>query len=253
MLRLRPDFLPAFADRALTKAALGDDSGAIADLTRALDAGGQPTRLYFTRASIRQRAGDVEGAARDNEEGLSRQPNDELSWIARGLARLTRSPKEALLDFDQALAINPRSIPALEAKANALSERLGRPREAIQVLDGAVLDHPDYAPVRSGRGVLLAREGRREDALRDAKESLRLDQHPEISYQVAGIYALTSRTHPADRALALRLLGAALQAGYGVDLVDHDPDLDPIRSLPQFRTLVEAARSRQTSGPRTAP
>src|SRR5262249_41488607 len=48
-IRLNPDFLPAYADRALSRAALGDYAGAIADLTHAID-GGQPTRLYFSRA-----------------------------------------------------------------------------------------------------------------------------------------------------------------------------------------------------------
>ena len=48
-IRLRPDFLPAYADRALSRAALGKYAGAIVNLTHAID-GGQPTRLYFIRA-----------------------------------------------------------------------------------------------------------------------------------------------------------------------------------------------------------
>jgi tetratricopeptide (TPR) repeat protein len=244
-IRLRDDFLPAYADRARTRAALGDFAGAIADLTRAIEGGGQPTRLYFVRAMIRQQAGDEQGAALDHREGLSRRPNDDESWVARGLARLPESPDGALADLEEALHIDPRSIPALEAKANVLSEHLGRIEEAIRVLDDAVGYHPDYPTFRSGRGVLRARLGRRDAALDDACESLRLDHLPEVTYQVAGIYALTSRQHPADRTEAFRLLKVAFQQGFGLDLVDQDPDLEPVRSDPEFRQLVEAARVKQ--------
>ena len=168
-----------------------------------------------------------------------------MSWVARGLARLPQSPDGAMADFDEALKLDPRCISALEAKASVLSEQLGRTEDAIRVLDDAVRFHPDYPPVRSGRGVLLARLGRREPAHADARDSLRLAHRPEVTYQVAGIYALTSREHPADRAEAFRLLRIAFEQGFGLELVDQDPELVPIRSLPEFREIVQAAKARR--------
>src|SRR5438132_10335663 len=85
----------------------------------------------------------------DMEEGLRLEPTDEASWIARGLARQPRDAKGALADFNQALEINPRSVDALENKANVLSECLGRGNEAIKVLDRAVELHPDFVPARA--------------------------------------------------------------------------------------------------------
>jgi serine/threonine protein kinase/Flp pilus assembly protein TadD len=249
-IRLRPDFLPTYADRAQTRAAVGDHDGALADLSRAIEGGDQPTRLYFIRARVRQDAGDSEGALRDQQEGLTRRPNDELSWVARGLARLPQSPDGALADFDEALKLDPKCISALEAKASVLSEQLGRTEDAIRVLDDAVRFHPDYPPVRSGRGVLLARLGRRDPALADARASLRLEHQPEVTYQVGGIYALTSREHPADRAKAFQLLKTAFEQGFGLELVDQDPELAAIRSLPEFREIVEAAKARLLEGSR---
>jgi hypothetical protein len=67
-------------------------------------------------------------------------------------------------------------------------------------------------------------------------------------YQVAGIYALNSRKHPADRVEALHLLSKALRAGFGLDLVDKDTDLDPIRENPEFRRVVKAAREVHAAG-----
>ena len=71
----------------------------------------------------------------------------------------------------------------------------------------------------------------------------RRDRQPFTLYQVAGIYALTSRQEPEDRREAFRLLAAALREGTGLDLIDRDRDLDPIRKQPEFRSLVEAARA----------
>src|SRR5262249_62247208 len=135
----------------------------------------------------------------------ARRPYDELSWVARGLARLPQSPDGALADFDEALKHDPRCISALEAKASVLSEQLGRTEDAIHVLDEAVRFHPDYPPVRSGRGVLLARLGRREPGHAGARESLRLPPRPEVTCQVARLYALPSPEAPAPRPRALPL------------------------------------------------
>jgi hypothetical protein len=98
--------------------------------------------------------------------------------------------------------------------------------------------------------VLHARLGDRAKAVADAEECLRRDREPRTVYQVAGIYALTSRADPADRAEALRLLASALAKGYGADLVDRDHDLDPIRTDAEFKRIVSAARALKADRPR---
>jgi hypothetical protein len=62
-------------------------------------------------------------------------------------------------------------------------------------------------------------------------------------FQVAGIYALTSRQNPDDRREALRLLSLALSKGFGYDLVESDPDLGPLHRDPRFRRIAEAVRA----------
>jgi tetratricopeptide (TPR) repeat protein len=162
--------------------------------------------------------------------------------VARGLVRLATDLPGALTDFDRALEYNPRSLAALQNKAHALG-RTGRNEEAVRTLDKAVELYPDYVPSRAGRGVYHARLGHREAAVADARESLVRDAGPSNLYQVAGIYALTSRREPTDREEAVRLLTKALRSGFGFDLVAIDTDLDPIRADPEFRRLAEAARS----------
>ena len=242
-LQLSPHAPEGFYNRALAKYHLGDLAAALADLDQVLGDGSAGPRGYFLRARVRSKLGDAAGAQRDHEEGLRRPPRDEKDWTARGLARLPGDPQAALADFEKALAIDPYYRAALMNKANVLSERLGRTAEAIDVLDAVIAAYPDLVVARSSRGVLRARLGQREAAHRDARESLKRDPRPHIQYQLAGVYALTSRQRPEDRREAFRLLAAALSRGYGFDLLDKDRDLDGLRDQAEFRRLVEAART----------
>jgi len=85
--------------------------------------------------------------------------------------------------------------------------------------------------------------------LKDAEAALLLDTSPSNLYQVAGIYALTSRKEPEDEKEALRLLASALKKGFGFDYLEIDRDLDPIRQAPTFRRVIEASRAIQSVGP----
>ena len=214
-----------------------------ADLTRALEAGGPPVRVRLLRASVRERRGDKPGARADREEGLRLTPTDELGWVARGVERLAADPRGALADAEAALKLDPFSVSALQLKAHILGERLNKPDDALVVLNRAVELHPDHVPLRGGRGVELARRGKRDEALRDAREALLRDTRPANLYQVGCIYALTSKSHAEDKKEAFHLLWSALKTGFGFDMIDTDADLDPLRKDPEFVKMVAAARA----------
>ena len=240
-LKLDPQLAEAFIYRGELSEARGDRPGAIEDYTRAIATGS--ARAYFKRATVKFLNGDLDGAKADREAGFKIVPTDELSWVAQAENRWADDPKRALADTDEALKINPWSVVALQLKAALLSERLNRPLEALEVLDRAVDLHPDAVAVRAGRGVLLARAGKRDEALRDAKEALRRSTRPENLYQVGCIYALTAKTHPDDRREALKLLWDGLKTGWALDIVDTDTDLDALRNDPAFKNLVKDAKA----------
>jgi serine/threonine protein kinase/Tfp pilus assembly protein PilF len=245
-LRLDPTLTKAYVARADTRENRRDWKGAEADYTAALAAGATEVRLYFRRASVRDLLGDKAGAKADREKGLSLTPTDDMSWVGRAEVRVGNDPKGALADTEEALKINESCVDALQMKAHILAERLNRPEEAEKALDRAVELNPDYVPARAGRGVILARRGKRDEALRDAHEAMRRDTLPPNLYQVACIYALTSaadKGHPEDRREAFRLLFAALRTGFALDIVDTDRDLDPLRKDEEFKRLVAGARA----------
>ena len=109
-----------------------------------------------------------------------------------------------------------------------------------------LLHHPDDAKAVGPRGVYHARLGRRAAALADARAALALaDQAPMgqekafTIYQVAGIYALTSRQQSDDHREALRLLAIALRMDTSWLQVTDD-DFDAIRDRPEFQQLIQA-------------
>jgi serine/threonine protein kinase/tetratricopeptide (TPR) repeat protein len=239
---LEPNLADAYLHRGTAKEGLAHYDDAISDLTKALKLGTAATQVYFLRAAVRGKAKDPEGAKRDWDLGIKSQPADEQGYVARAYARQETDPKAALVDYDQALAINPRSYHALQNKGHILADLLKNDKEAVTVLDSAVSMFPDCAMPRAGRGVSYARLGERQKALADGEAALLLDLSPQFLYQVGCIYALTSKDHPEDRLRAFELISYALKAGFGFDLIDNDTDLDPLRSTPQFQRLVSAMK-----------
>ncbi len=248
VIELDPTLPETYLDRAIAYQGLRQHRRALADLSEAIDRGIAATRVYFLRSRVRKLMGDTEGAKHDFATGLQLRPADELSWVSRGLARLQKDSAGALADFAEALALNPGCRQALQNQAHVLSERLGKTAEAIAVLDRLLATYPDYVAGRAGRAVLHARLGKREAALADAAESLRLDQSPGTLYQVACAYALTSRQNPNDAETALRHLREALARNYGRELLGEDEDLAPLRKHLEFARLRSAAATLRTEG-----
>jgi serine/threonine protein kinase/Flp pilus assembly protein TadD len=246
--RLKPDLTDIYVNRALAHQGRNDFKAGIADLDLALEKGAPYTRIYFLRAKMKELAGDKDGAKRDLAEGLKKEPSDEKSWIARGYARMGAEPEAALVDFDHALALNPRSMSALQNKAHVLG-KLGRSAECIKVQDRMLELVPDSAVATAGRGVIHARMKNWDAALKDARDALALSASPSNVYQVAGIFALLTQHDPVYKAEALTLLGAALRAGFGHDLLAIDKELDPIREAPEFKKLVNAVHDLKPAKP----
>ena len=236
-----PNDAEVFANRALVLRGMKRYEEAVADCDKAIELGAPKARLVLIRARIREAAGKKDEAKRDLEEGLKEVPTDEVGWATRGTAQLTTNPAASVKDFDEALAINPRSLPAAQNKASALS-RLGKSEDAVKVLTDLLDLYPDYASGRIARGVQYARLGNAAAAIADAAFVLKNDRSPATLYQTANIYALLSKTTPAHKATALAYLAMALRGGFGFEYLEDDPDMKPIRESAEFQRVLEAVR-----------
>jgi eukaryotic-like serine/threonine-protein kinase len=239
---LRKERLKPVLEKARLRVRKKDYRAAEDVLTTALEAKPADARLLFERARVRGLRGDRDGARRDFEEGVRQRPADEVGWNDRGLARLPTDARAALADFEEALKLNPTFYAALQNKAHVLSERLGQEREAMATLDRIVELYPGYVRARIGRAVVLARQGKRAEAHADVRESLARDRSALTLYQAANVFALTSRQERGDADRVIPLFAAALWAGFGLDIVDRDSDMDPVRDHAAFKRVIQVVR-----------
>ena len=137
------------------------------------------------------------------------------------------------------MAIDPRYRYALQNKAHVLGELLGRGDDALKVLDTLLKYHPELVEAICGRGVQLARFGRHDAALRDARNAMNLDENALTTYQVACIHALLAKRDPPRSRDALRLLSEAVRKDRSwISVARTDPDMASIRGLPAFEELL---------------
>jgi serine/threonine protein kinase/predicted Zn-dependent protease len=242
-LAIDPTLTDALVRRADARLDLRNLTGTLEDLTEATRRDDAPTRIWFRRYEVLTRLGRHAEAKNDLGEGLRREPNDEWSWTARSYYRINANDLDgALQDCDKALALNPRYCEALQNKAYVLGERQGKLEEANAVLRKMIDYYPDYLAAHMGLGVNLARQGHAAEAAEEAQFVLSLDRSAYFLYKVGSLYAVLAGTDPNAKEQAFQLLGHALRKGYDKpEEFATDPDLNPIRSDPEFRKLSEAA------------
>lgn len=244
VLMNRPGLARAWFNRALAHERLGKPAEALKDAKRAQDLGYvRATTLRSLQSRLLGKLGKAEEAVSARIEALGLKPFDAIDWVSRAALRL-RPPTDiegALNDLDEALKLDPKCYDALMSRASILSERLGLTADGIKTLDVLLKAHPADANALASRGVLHARLGRFEEARADARAAVRLEPLPRVRYKVAGIYALTSREAPDDRAVALRHLTTALELDPSLaTLPKIDPDLTPIRESAEVRSLLRS-------------
>jgi serine/threonine protein kinase/tetratricopeptide (TPR) repeat protein len=251
VIELDPTEPDGYLDRGLSHLAVGkkhsDDKhlqAAVEDFTRVLQLDPSQTRALFQRSVAKKLLKDIKGAEEDFQAGLKSEPSDDRSWNLLGdIHRDRNEMEEALRCYDRGLAFNPRSLTNLTNKACVLADPLGKTNDALDVFDRVVRLFPDYPYAYFNRGILLARLGRRKEALDDARKALERSNEPKMLYCAACIYAQTSRQTPTDADEALSLLHRALRGGFGMEELPGDADLKPLNSHSEFTRLREMARN----------
>jgi eukaryotic-like serine/threonine-protein kinase len=176
-------------------------------------------------------------------DGLPASTRARLAW-AYGFAIFGRDADKARAAFNESLHYAPHNFQALYGGAMlAMSE--GKNREAIREFEEALAVDPGRIEARRYRAIALARQGQWERATQDVNWCL--EQEPRSAATLYAAACVVSRAfgNSGTSALsgqALDLLERALAAGVDPTKADEDPDLAAIRRLPRFQQLVSKAR-----------
>ncbi|MDE0538581.1 MAG: tetratricopeptide repeat protein [Rhodospirillales bacterium] len=211
-------------------------------MTAVIESGAAPGErydAYVTRAEIRGKSGDYQGAVDDLTAAIGIDPNIAATHAARGMNYLSLNEWEmALADADKALSLgdrelvgsisfvratalmalrrfeealaaaarvpqsDPRYVAARYVRGSAF-DSLGHRRRALREFNLVVKNDPTYRDVWISRGEVLLALDRAEDALFDFDMALRLNPLEDAAkiHKLRGdALAILSRTEEAQEA-----------------------------------------------------
>ncbi len=237
--------VPRF-NRALAFHRLNRQDRALSDLNYLVDHGHKRIRILNLRAQVNHALGRQAAREADARLALETAPQDTDDWVARGVLHLRSSAVDALADFQTALQLAPENVTALNNLAHVHAERLHDAQRGIEMLTRLLELRPNSASAHASRGILFARLGDIDSALRDAMRAA--DQKPTAleRLQIAGIYAMASQSSDDNslRDIAFRWLSQSLQLDAGLASVARtDPDLNNLRDDTRFEQLVTSAQT----------
>jgi serine/threonine protein kinase/Tfp pilus assembly protein PilF len=247
-IRLDREHAQSYRNRAMARMRLNKFGEAEEDLTTALKLGCSAVQIHYLRAEARSYRGDTEGTKADRETAEKLTPKVEGDFLIRAAARLaSNDPMGALEDYKAVLAINPRSIAALQNYVAVLADRLEKPdlTAALTFATHTCELHPEHASFRANRAIILARLNRRAEAHQEIEKARRLLDDFDITFRAACVYARTSSSeNDDDQKRAIELLKKAIRKGYP-DLggLEQEKDLKSLRNVGEFQNLVKAAKA----------
>lgn len=110
-LKLNPKNLGALMNRGIVRGILGDNRGAIDDLSKAIATNPAFTQLYFERGNLRGKDRDFKGAVADYTIAIKQNPRYTEAYLNRGAARYEIGDNEGVVeDFTKVLEINPTYV-----------------------------------------------------------------------------------------------------------------------------------------------
>jgi len=158
------------------------------------------------------------------------------AYIAQGMSY------EAAPLFERAAALRPEDYQAKAFLAAAYTQqgRIGEAskasRKAITAIEQWLDTHPDDARALNLGATIWSNLGETDNAVEWGKRSLDIDpEDPQLLYNVACVYAIEGMKDE-----ALKCLEKAIDKGYGhKEWIEHDSDLNSLRSDPRFKSLLD--------------
>lgn len=225
--------------------ALGDIDEALYNLDQALNMDSTLWEYIAYKADLYKEKGDLRQAIAEWNKILSNVPDYGDGYYKRGICKdFTGDEEGAIEDLSMSLALEPDDSYAYTTRAD-IYQRLGKSelaaadyRKAIEIAD-KTKDY-DY--------IFFAYQGLGQDdkaiACLDsviAKDTTDADNY----YNAACLYSRMK-----SKAKALEYLEKSLEHGYtSFAHMDNDPDLNYLRSMEEFKTLVDRFKKQKTKIP----
>jgi tetratricopeptide (TPR) repeat protein len=156
-----------------------DWDGAIADLTKAIDANPARASAWAERSRAQSGKGDPAAAVADAERAVALEPRSAEAWTAHGLARDLDQRPEAITDFTRAIDLDPRFLRAWYNRGvyrDALADHDG----AIEDLTRAIRIDPLFAQAWGARANAHMHKGDARPCQRDSSRAIELD--PKVAW-----------------------------------------------------------------------
>lgn len=186
-LSLKSDYPPAFYNRGVAHANLGQYEKAIADYNEALRLKPDFTEAYNNRGNALSQLGKYEKAFADYNEALRLKPDLATAYLNRGVTQANLGQYEkALADYNEALRLKPDLAKAYLNRGETYT-KLGKYEKAFSDYNEALRLKPDYADVYYNRGAGRNRLGQHEAAIADFDEALRLKSDFADAYLSRGV------------------------------------------------------------------
>lgn len=169
-IKLEPDYSDSFNTRGRVYHALGQYDKAIADFERAIQLNPKYDSPYTNMGLALVKLGRVKEAIGWYSKAVELQPHAQ-NYCNRGTAYI-RLKKFAAgeEDLKQALKLDPK-FPNTHNSLGALYQMTGRKKEARKEFEIAIALDPNEIGLRRNRGILLANEGKLEEAMLDLQQT----------------------------------------------------------------------------------
>ena len=164
-----------------------DYSGAIQDLTEAIESDSKDYSAYFTRGLAKSLQGNFSDATQDYSKAIEIKPKLSIAYSFRGIAKEQLTDyKEAILDFNKALELDPKDAQAFYGRGFAESE-LQDYKSSISDFNRAIELKPNNIKAYFSRGIAKLALGDKKGAIWDLSKCIELNPKYPDAYLIRGL------------------------------------------------------------------
>lgn len=190
-----PDDAEMWSGRGRVLTHEGQYVRAESDLKKALELSPGNLKAMLDLAALFYYKKDYEEAVKQYSAIIKKHPDSADALFGRGLTLVwLNKRKEAVKDYKKVIALNPRHVMAFKQLAVEYMET-GDPRQAMKILDMGLLNESKSEELRFERALANYKLGRKEEAIKDYTEAIKLNSNRKDFFNDRGFVRLELRQY----------------------------------------------------------